>query len=477
MDHHDVRLGVKLSYNFNVCEQTLEVSFCLVDKSFTLENSRPIDLALLVQHKLRLTRSKQLLPELAVLETLFDCLFYSSMCKEESDLTRVTVTLINPDNPDPAPPANIVPERWSCIAFDRRIPMTTKSLAKLSKAADPSSTSLAVYFDDKGRLYVWGMIDQAMHYQNFLNYESDMYSEQPGLFQVAVSDIGTLHVFFDYELLATLKQNVLVKRYLDVLTIGPISKMIKKNADFLKVALRTYIDQVHPTEQYTEWEEFLDGLWIQTFSRLLLKIQNYQHGGAILIAPDTIDLDVKYKIHYDRLAQALIAHAKASIDQYVVENRIYSDFKKGRRSVARNTYQKETELFFHKKGTADEIKGAISFIASQSCVDGVILFNESMVANGFGAVLRSKKMPRKIFVSNTSTATPKSLVPHDPKHYGTRHRSMISYCWNHPSALGFVISQDGEIRAFSKIEDKLIMWENIKTQQYKTSRSGRRNQQ
>jgi len=100
-----------------------------------------------------------------------------------------------------------------------------------------------------------------------------------------------------------------------------------------------------------------------------------------------------------------------------------------------------------------------------------------MVANGFGAVLRSKKMPRKIFVSNTSTATPKSLVPHDPKHYGTRHRSMISYCWNHPSALGFVISQDGEIRAFSKIEDKLIMWENIKTQQYKTSRSGRRNQQ
>jgi len=43
---------------------------------------------------------------------------------------------------------------------------------------------------------------------------------------------------------------------------------------------------------------------------------------------------------------------------------------------------------------------------------------------------------------------------------------MIAYCWNHPTALGLIISQDGEIRAFSKIEDKLIMWEKIKTQQY-----------
>jgi len=441
-----------------------------------LENSRPIDLAALVHNKLRLARSKQTLPDLKVLESLFDCLFYSSMCKEESDLIKVTITFIDPNNPDPVPPLNIVPERWSCIAFDRIIPMTTKSLAKLSKAADPSSTSLAVYFDDKGRLYVWGMIDQAMHYQNFLNYESDMYSEQPGLFQVAVSDIGTLHVFFDYELLATLKQNVLVKRYLDVLTIGPIAKMMKKNADFLKVALRDYIDQTHPTEQYAEWEEFLDGLWIQTFSRLLLKIQNYQHGGAILIAPDNADLDVKYKIQYDRLTQAMIAHAKASIDKFVIENTIYSNFKKGKRSVTRFIYQKEAQTFFNKKGTSDEIKGAINFIASQSCVDGVILFDQNMVANGFGAVLRAKKMPRKIFVSNTSTATPKSLVPHDPQHYGTRHRSMIAYCWNHPLSLGFVVSQDGEIRAFSKIEDKLIMWENIKTQQYMTSRSQRRNQ-
>ena len=439
-----------------------------------MENSRPQDLAVLVHDKLRLTKQKFPLPNLEVLVDLFDCLFYSSMCKEESDLIRVTVTFIDPSNPDPAPPSHIVPERWSCIAFEQPLIMDTKTLAKLSKAADPASSSLAVYYDEKGKLYIWGMIDQAMHYQNFLNYESDTGSEQPGLFQVSVSDIGTLHVLFDYELLATLKQNILVKRYLDVLTIGPISKILRKNAEFLKVNLREYLEKEHPNEQYAEWEDFLDGLWIQTFSRLLLKIQNYQHGGAILLADDSADLDVKYRIHYKRLTLAMVAHAKAAVDNFVSENTIEGGMHTGKRTISKELYLRESASFYNKKGTADEIKGAIDFIASQSCVDGVVLFNRSMVTNGFGAVLRAKKMPRKIFVSSTATATPKSLEAHDPRYYGTRHRSMIAYCWNHPTALGLVISQDGDIRAFSKIEDKLIMWENIKTQQYLTNRSQNR---
>jgi len=431
-----------------------------------LEHSKPQDLAILVQNKLILAKNNLPIPDIAVLEDLFSCLFYTSMCKEESDLIRVTVTLIDPQNPDPNPPELIVSERWSYVAFDQPIPMTTKALAKLSKAADPSSSSLAVYYDIKGKLYVWGMIDQAMHYQNFLNYESDTNSEQPGLFQVSINDIGTLEVLFDYELIATLKQHVLVKRYLDVLTIGPVSKILKRNAGFLKATLREYIEQVHPNEDYADWENFLDNLWIQTFSRLLLKIQNYHHGGAILIADDSTDLDVKYRIHYERLRKAMVAHAKAAIDNFVSDRTIVEAMKTGKRSVSRKLYMQELNSFYAKAGTSDEITGAISFIASQTCVDGVVLFDRSLATNGFGAVLRAKKMPRKIYLSSTATATNKSLTPDDPKHYGTRHRSMIAYCWNHPTAMGLVISQDGEIRVFSKIEDKLIMWENIKTQQY-----------
>ncbi|MDJ0365921.1 hypothetical protein QMK33_12225 [Hymenobacter sp. H14-R3] len=43
---------------------------------------------------------------------------------------------------------------------------------------------------------------------------------------------------------------------------------------------------------------------------------------------------------------------------------------------------------------------------------------------------------------------------------------MFAYCWNHAGSLGFVVSQDGDIRAITRVGDKLIMWENIKVQQF-----------
>ena len=37
----------------------------------------------------------------------------------------------------------------------------------------------------------------------------------------------------------------------------------------------------------------------------------------------------------------------------------------------------------------------------------------------------------------------------------------MRYCFAHPGSLGFVISQDGEIRAMTRVGAQLIIWENI----------------
>lgn len=39
---------------------------------------------------------------------------------------------------------------------------------------------------------------------------------------------------------------------------------------------------------------------------------------------------------------------------------------------------------------------------------------------------------------------------------------MMRYCFAHPKSLGFVISQDGEIRAMARVRNRLVMWENLK---------------
>jgi hypothetical protein len=437
-------------------------------------NSNQQDLALHVLDKLQHVKLPLPIPPLGVLEDLFEVLFYTSMQTEESHLVKVTVTLIDPDNPDPKPPKRIVAERWSAVPFDVPLVYDIRTLTKLSNAADPSTTSLAVYYNAAGKLFIWGLIDQAIHYQSFLNYESDSGSEQPGLFQVSISNVGTLNVLFDYELLATLKQNVLVSRYLDVFTIGPVSKLLKDNAAALKQELNEFLTENYPGEAHEEWETFMDELWIQTISRLLLRIQNYRHGGALLITDTHPDADIKYSIKYNRLNKAMASYAKEVVKNYMVEGMIDDDIDQGKRVISKDWYQEESRSLVAIEEINDEIKGAISFLASHTCVDGVLLFDRDMVSKGFGAVLRSRKMPRKIYVSSTATAAPKSLKAADPMHFGTRHRSMIAYCYNHPEALGLVVSQDGDIRAFHRVDEKLIMWENIKTQQFLKSRKIKR---
>jgi hypothetical protein len=41
---------------------------------------------------------------------------------------------------------------------------------------------------------------------------------------------------------------------------------------------------------------------------------------------------------------------------------------------------------------------------------------------------------------------------------------MIRYCNQYEGTLGFVISQDGDIRAIVKHEGQLLLWENINVQ-------------
>ena len=43
---------------------------------------------------------------------------------------------------------------------------------------------------------------------------------------------------------------------------------------------------------------------------------------------------------------------------------------------------------------------------------------------------------------------------------------MMRYCFQNPGSIGFVVSQDGEVRVITKVGDSLVIWENIKLKYY-----------
>jgi hypothetical protein len=55
-----------------------------------------------------------------------------------------------------------------------------------------------------------------------------------------------------------------------------------------------------------------------------------------------------------------------------------------------------------------------------------------------------------------------ALEPLEYDHLGTRHQSMMRYCFEHPETAGFVVSEDGDARAICFVDGRLIVWENIK---------------
>lgn len=71
-------------------------------------NSTPNDLAKLVFKKLKGAKTNLDNPSSVVLNTLFETLFFTSIKTEEGQFIKVTITLIDPDNPDPIPPERIV---------------------------------------------------------------------------------------------------------------------------------------------------------------------------------------------------------------------------------------------------------------------------------------------------------------------------------------------------------------------------------
>ena len=429
-------------------------------------NATPADLANAVLNKINGLKTSSPLPTEKVLNNLFENLFYASLKTEESDFTKVTITLINEENPDPKPPKRVVKDRWNFIRFEEKIDFDVKNIVKLSKAADPWSSSLAVDFDSKGELFIWGLIDQSVHYQNYLHYESDSGPEQPGLFQTSITAIGTLSVILDYDLIATLKQNILISNYVDVFKFGKVSEIIKSHSQNLRNEIDLFLKK-YPDEESEFWDSQVSNIWTKTLSRILIKIQNYSHGGSFVITNEKKnDFDIKHNIQYDRIYNALQNLIKFSIKYNSYSNLIYDEHLDDDdvEEIPIGLYLDESISNNSKKESSNELKGAIRFVSSLSCIDGLVVLDNNLNVKGFGAVVKKIKLPNEVYISKTARFIDKNLQPINPNYFGTRHRAMFSYCWKNEGSLGFVVSQDGDIRAITKIGDKLIIWENIKVQ-------------
>ena len=114
------------------------------------------DLARVVNRRLK--RDGVVSPGIRALTQLLDAVYLTSLKTEEGKPLQVRMVLVDPSDPDPNPPKRgyARPDRWRITKLSDRLPLTVPNLIKLSKAANPWSSSLVVYYDSDNEFFCLG---------------------------------------------------------------------------------------------------------------------------------------------------------------------------------------------------------------------------------------------------------------------------------------------------------------------------------
>jgi hypothetical protein len=407
-------------------------------------------------------------PEVEVVIELFEAMYFASLKREESQPVAFHIVYLNPDKPDPKPPTFPPHDRWSCVRPAKPVPLSEKNFMKMAGASDPRTSSFAVYSDAGGRLVVWGLIDQGNQYHDFVNFESETGPERPGLFQASITGVGHLAAYIGYEKIAELKLNVLVRRAIDVLKKGAVYDALKPG-----ILLHRKMAQQGLTKFFEESPLPYDPVspltinWLSSIRRLLLRVQNIHHGGAFLITADQSlrGLSVKHEMKYERLRSALERFAIADAKDFVISSHVQDEYMEKDADDMPVFLHVDVDLVrYDLEEIRNEIEGAIWFISLLTRVDGLVLLSPTLEVRGFGVEITTAEEPPEVFKAHGLNANDQTLQRVDYQLYGTRHRSMMRYCSAIPGSVGFVISQDGDVRVMTKVGVRLVMWENIQLQ-------------
>lgn len=147
----------------------------------------------------------------------------------------------------------------------------------------------------------------------------------PGIFQVVIQGTGELAVYNTFEFLGSLNQDVLIKRQQKVFEAGPVREILMKSIVKLQEQVKPKVGESMYAER-GHWNESLEADWISVLCRILIGIQKYRHGGAVLISDSASGLNPKYVLPYNRLSDSLFRAATLSIQNTTYSGEIHGAY-------------------------------------------------------------------------------------------------------------------------------------------------------
>jgi hypothetical protein len=395
------------------------------------------------------------LPPKAVFNEIIDVCYHASMLTEEGRPTVFRIVFLDSQSrvstrdDDELPPV-------TRYLLKEPVPFTQGELRRLAPAAGPRRVLIAVE-QSGGRLQIYGLVDIGMALWEMGRHERVMGNSSPDALIVLSTRPGELSISRGDRPVLQLRDGEIVSAAQRVLLEGPV-------AEFFYAASNVFIRNACHLSGIDQDPNEDDGLSFahQSFiESVLLYTAELQHGGTLLFVPEDVThedsrlvsrLALKYVLPSTRPQNALGSAMASRLKHNALAEKLQN-----RRSVKAEELELLDVLAWDQRNCEDVARDAARFIASLTSVDGAVVLTDTLRIIGFGAeVTASFSGGDKVQIANTTEAIETKEVRFSE--YGTRHRSAFRFVACMEPSVGFIMSQDGGVKAVRQVGSELVMW-------------------
>ena len=412
----------------------------------------PLDLASLITRLHGLLEGHADVPTEEQLREACNVLYSSSLLKEEGRAVRARVILAPPDafSATEGPP-----DGTHAVRFTTSHPFTTNEIKRLSPAASFFHSVVAVWPDRDRGFRIWGVLNTGPRWMNLVAGGRKPLGREIPYPVIHVRDPGWLLFYQGYQLLAEWRGREIHGPRLDVFH----SKLL---SDRFAPHRRGLVEEIldcclPPTLGLDEYSELARLISLQFIRRVINLVRTSGHGGSVVFLPEgeagldaaTRWIDCKYTaeaddagLRYRHLMQSIIRRVGELTPQGSTAEHAWEIF----RSSADEELDQLEEAFFE----------LARFLSDLMQVDGVLVLDRKVRVIGFGGEIR---VDRNVFqVSQSHDLEAIHLTDWNVQADGTRHRSVYRLCSVEPEVIGFVISQDSNVRLIVNVNDNVVFW-------------------
>jgi len=412
----------------------------------------PSDLAAMVQRLHRLLDDRPDCPSPDEVREACNVLYSASLLKEEGRPVRARVMLAPPE----AFAANAgPPDGIHAVRFTSPHPFSANEIKRLSPAASFFHSVVAVWPDRDRGFRIWGILNTGPRWMSLVAGGRKPLGKETPHPVIHVRDPGWLLFYHGYQLLSEWRGREFHGPRLDVFQ----SPMLSARFLHLRRGLVQEVSEccLPPAIGIDDYAELSHLISLQFVKRIVNLVRTSGHGGSLVMLPAGDSgveaaarwIDCKYTAAPDA-AGLRFRHLLQAILRRV-----------GQLCPAGSTLEQSWEIFRHSHDPElDRLEEAFfelaRFFSDLMQVDGALVLDQRLCVIGFGGEIRVDR--NVIQVEQAHDLDGEHRSDWNVQADGTRHRSVYRLCSVEPQVIGFVISQDSQVRMIANVDESVVFW-------------------